>query len=50
VPAYIRKKVQLNSRPSESTHEVSKYTLSSDQETNTVRIRDNNPYLHDVVD
>ncbi|MDR2038893.1 MAG: cell division protein FtsZ [Bacteroidales bacterium] len=50
VPAYIRKKVKIDNQAPGSENEVSKYTLSSDEETNTVRLRDNNSYLYDVVD
>ncbi len=49
VPAYIRKKVKIDSPISGTESEVSKYTLSSDKD-NTVRLRDNNSYLYDVVD
>ncbi|MDR1156009.1 MAG: cell division protein FtsZ [Bacteroidales bacterium] len=48
-PAYIRKKNKMDNRLSGTENEVSKYTLSSDKE-NTVRLRDNNSYLYDVVD
>ncbi|MDR1172796.1 MAG: hypothetical protein LBL24_10110, partial [Bacteroidales bacterium] len=48
-PAYIRKKIKMDNRLSGIENEVSKYTLSSDKE-NTVRLRDNNSYLYDVVD
>ena len=50
IPAYKRKKVKIDNQLSGSENEVSKYTLSSDRETNTVRLRDNNSYLYDVVD
>jgi cell division protein FtsZ len=48
-PAYIRKKIKIDNQLSGTENEVSKYTLSSDKE-NTVRLRDNNSYLYDVVD
>ena len=44
-----KKKIILDNQLSGTVREVSKYTLSSDRE-NTVRLRDNNSYLHDVVD
>ena len=50
-PAYTRKKkIKLDSQFSGTEKEVSKYTLSTDKKENTVRLRDNNSYLHDVVD
>ena len=49
-PAYIRKQIKLDNQRAGVEKEVSKYTLSSDKKTNTVRLRDNNSYLYDVVD
>ena len=48
-PAYIRKKKNLDNQLPGTEKEVSKYTLNSDKE-NTIRLRDNNSYLYDVVD
>jgi cell division protein FtsZ len=48
-PAYLRKKIKIDSQACGTENEVSKYTLSSDKD-NTVRLRDNNSYLYDVVD
>ena len=48
-PAYIRKKVKIDNQLAGTENEVSKYTLGSDNQ-NTVRLRDNNSYLFDVVD
>jgi len=48
-PAYIRKKIKIDNQLAGAEKEVSKYTLSTDKE-NTVRLRDNNSYLFDVVD
>ena len=51
IPAYSRKKnIKLDSQFSGIEKEVSKYTLSTDKKENTVRLRDNNSYLYDVVD
>ena len=50
VPAIIRNKVKVENRLSGTEKEVSKYTLSTDKKENTVRLRDNNSYIHDVVD
>jgi len=49
IPAYIRKKKNIDHQLSGTEKEVSKYTLASDKE-NTVRLRENNSYLFDVVD
>ena len=48
-PAYIRRKVELSEAPSSSDSEISKYTLSSDDNSNT-EIKTNNSFLHDNVD
>jgi len=48
-PAYVRRKVELSETPSSSDSEVSKYTLSSDDESST-EIKTNNSFLHDNVD
>ena len=48
-PAVVRKKIKLENQLSGTESEVSKYTLSSDNENN-IRLRDNNSYLYDVVD
>ena len=50
VPACTRKKKKLENQLSGTEKIVSKYTLSTDKKENTVRLRDNNSYLHDVVD
>jgi cell division protein FtsZ len=49
IPAYIRKKINLDNQLAGTEKEMSKYTLRSDKE-NTVRLRDNNSYLYDRVD
>jgi len=50
-PAYTRKKKnKLENQILGTEKEVSKYTLSQDKKENTVRLRDNNSYLYDVVD
>ncbi len=49
IPAYKRKNMQLEDlKPSEDS-EISRYTLSDD-ENNDVRLSDNNTFLHDNVD
>jgi len=50
VPAIVRKKKALENQLSGMEKEVSKYTLSMDKKENTVRLRDNNSYLHDKAD
>ena len=48
-PAFVRKRIALDKKkPSEETN-VSKYSLSDDEESGT-RLSKNNPYLHDQVD
>ncbi len=50
VPAYVRKKLQLDqSKPSES-EEVSRYRLSEGGEDTGPKLRQDNAYLHDNVD
>ena len=52
-PAYKRKKVDLTSVPHSSESEVSRYTLSEEEDENgdrTVELKRNNPFLHDNVD
>ena len=49
IPAYIRKKKNIDNQLSGIEKEVSKYTLSSDKE-NTIRLRNNNSYLFDRAD
>ena len=50
IPALVRKQVKLENQLSGTEKEVSKYMLSTDKKENTVRLRDNNSYLYDVVD
>jgi len=50
VPAIVRKKKKLENQLPGTEKEVSKYTLSMDKKENTVRLRDNNSYLHDKAD
>jgi len=47
-PAVVRKQMRLDNQLSGIEKEVSKYTL--DTKDNTPRLRENNPYIHDVVD
>ena len=49
IPAFERQKKKIDSHRAVE-RELSKYTLSPDRENNTVRLRDNNSYLHDVSD
>ena len=48
-PAYVRKKVQLDDVTHSKESNVSKYSLTEDEENNT-KLRDDNAYLHDNVD
>jgi cell division protein FtsZ len=48
-PAYLRKKVKISGNKSSVDNDVSRYTLSDDEE-NTIKIRHDNAYLHDNVD
>lgn len=47
-PAYVRRNVTLTDAPLSSESELSRYTLSEDD--NKVEISQNNRFLHDVVD
>lgn len=49
VPAYKRRNVRLTKTPSSSESNISRYTLSEDDDNN-VEIKSNNSYLHDNVD
>jgi cell division protein FtsZ len=52
-PAYKRKNVDLTSVPHSSESEVSRYTLSEEQDESgerSVELKRNNPFLHDNVD
>jgi cell division protein FtsZ len=49
VPAYKRRNVRLAKTPSSSESNISRYTLSEDDDNN-VEIKSNNSYLHDNVD
>ncbi len=46
-PAYIRRGVQLDDVPDSADYNLSKWTISDDDEP---EIRNNNSYLHDTVD
>lgn len=48
-PAYKRRNIQLDNLPSHGDPQISRYTLSNDQD-NKPEIRPNNPFLHDRVD
>lgn len=48
-PAYKRRNVQLNNVPASNESNVSRYTLSTDEDKRT-ELRSNNSYLHDRVD
>jgi len=49
-PAYKRKKINLESNtPSKAESDISKYTLSDDDDDKT-KLRENNSFLHDNVD
>ncbi|MBK7964850.1 MAG: hypothetical protein IPK10_05915 [Bacteroidetes bacterium] len=47
-PAFKRRNVKLENTPASSDSNVSRYTLSIDE--NKPEIRPNNPFLHDRVD
>ncbi|MDP4265992.1 MAG: cell division protein FtsZ [Bacteroidota bacterium] len=49
IPAYLRNGVEIKDKIHSSDKEVSRYTLSSDNEGN-VQLRENNSFLHDKVD
>ena len=48
-PAFVRRKISLDNTPHSSESQVSKYTLSPNDEKK-VDIRPNNSFLHDNVD
>ncbi len=48
-PAYKRRNIELKDVPSSTGEEVSRYTLSNDNESKP-EIKPNNPFLHDRVD
>ena len=49
IPAYERKNIIIDKQSSGIEKQLSKYTLNSDKH-NTIRLRDNNAYLYNVVD
>jgi cell division protein FtsZ len=50
IPTIIRNQMMVANHFMGTDNEVSKYTLCTDKEENTVRLRDNNSYIFDVVD
>lgn len=48
-PAYLRRNFDLDKTPPSKEKKVSKYSLSDDQK-NSVRLNDNNRYLHENID
>ena len=48
-PAYVRKKIKIDDVTYSKESNVSKYSLSEDEENNP-KLKDNNSYLHDNVD
>ena len=50
IPALVRKQIRLENQYAGTEKEVSKYTLSTDSKDNSPRLRENNPYIHNVVD
>jgi cell division protein FtsZ len=48
-PAYLRKNVELKETPAADAFNISRSTLTPD-ENNNIEIRTNNPYLHDKAD
>ena len=52
-PAYVRKRIALSEGPRSTDSNVSRYTLTEDQDENgerRVELKRNNPFLHDNVD
>lgn len=50
-PAYMRRNIDLDDVPHSSESNVSRYTLTDDEENeNKAKLKDNNSYLHDNVD
>jgi cell division protein FtsZ len=51
MPAYLRKNVQLDDAPPSDESQVSRFTLSDDEEgERKIELRQNNSFLHDNVD
>ncbi len=51
VPAYVRKKVQLDQKQQSESEEVSRYRLTDDDgDDDSPKLRQDNSYLHDNVD
>ncbi len=50
VPAFERNKIKIEQTVFSKDSKVSRYTLSDDEENSTVKINENNSYLHDNVD
>jgi cell division protein FtsZ len=48
-PAFVRKKVILDTTIPSAESKISKYSLSEDDENNS-KLREDNAYLHDNVD
>ncbi len=48
-PAYKRKNINLQAQPHSSETQISRYSLTEDEEKKT-ELKPNNPYLHDNVD
>ena len=49
IPAYRRKKVNIQNMKKKFEQKLSRFSLSPDEDNNT-KLRDNNSYLHDKVD
>lgn len=49
-PAYKRRNIKIDNTPSSADSNVSRYTLSMDENEKKPEIRPNNPFLHDRVD
>ncbi len=49
-PAYLRKNVKLEDKKHSEEKNVSRYSLSDDDESGGVKLSDNNRYLHENVD
>lgn len=50
VPAYVRKKIQLDKKQQSDSEEVSRYRLTEEEGDDEPKLRQDNSYLHDNVD
>jgi len=50
VPAFVRKNIQINRSGDKNRSEISKFTLSDDDDGDETKLREDNAYLNDNVD